>query len=68
VPASIRNDSQTDALEAEIDRALAEHGGDARATIRDLLEINAYLEAARDKALDLVSSGYILRGPQRRAQ
>ncbi len=41
-----------------VDEAIAEHGGDARAAIRSLLETVSYLEKARDRALDLVSRGY----------
>jgi hypothetical protein len=40
------------------DSHIAEHGGDARQAIRSLLEMVSYLEAARDRALALVSYGY----------
>jgi hypothetical protein len=46
------------AIAAAIDEALAEHGGDAREAIKSLLEKIAFLEAARDRALGLVSVGY----------
>jgi len=46
-------------LEREVDEAIAEHGGDARETVKALLVANAYLEAARDKALNLTSTGFI---------
>lgn len=45
-------------LSAGVDEILAEHGGDARAAIRALLEQVSYLEQARNKALVLVSYGY----------
>lgn len=45
-------------LNAAINEALAEHDGDALAAIRALLEKVAYLEAARDRIVDLVSRGY----------
>ncbi len=47
-----------DLLAAGVEEIIAEHGGDAGAAIRALLERVAYLEAARDQALDLVSYGY----------
>lgn len=37
----------------------AEHGGDARAAIRALLEQVSYLELARNRAIALASYGYI---------
>lgn len=45
-------------LAAEVDEAIAEHGGDAREAVKALLGKVAYLEAARDQALSLVSYGY----------
>lgn len=45
-------------LAERIDEIIAEHGGDALAAVRTLLERVAYLEAARDRALDMVSRGY----------
>lgn len=53
-------------LEKSIEEVIAEHGGDSREAIKALLERLAYLEAARDKALDLVSFGYA-RGKVERA-
>jgi hypothetical protein len=48
-----------DELLAEgVDEIMAEHGGDARAAIRALLQAVSYLEKARDRALVLVSYGY----------
>lgn len=40
------------------DELIAEHGGDAREAIKELLGKVAFLEAARDRALDFVSFGY----------
>ncbi|MEI9914902.1 MAG: hypothetical protein WDN29_02795 [Methylovirgula sp.] len=45
-------------IEAGVEEILAKHGGDARAAIRALLQSLSYLEAARDRALVLVSYGY----------
>lgn len=45
-------------LKEAVDELVAEHGGDAREAIKALLGKVAFLEAARDKALDLVSFGY----------
>ncbi len=47
-----------DLLDQGVDEIIAEHGGDARAAIRALLQSVSYLEAARDRALVLVSYGY----------
>ncbi len=47
-----------DLLDQGVDQIIAEHGGDARAAIRALLQSVSYLEAARDRALVLVSYGY----------
>jgi hypothetical protein len=46
-------------LETEVDQALHEHGNNAREAIKALLVANAYLEAARDEALGMVSRGFI---------
>ncbi|MDR3408907.1 MAG: hypothetical protein P4L68_10445 [Methylovirgula sp.] len=54
-PPSANDDSF---LEEGVDEIIAEHGGDARAAIRALLEAVSYLEKARDRALVLVSYGY----------
>jgi hypothetical protein len=40
------------------DEAIAEHGGNARDAVKALLGKVAYLEAARDRAVALVSYGY----------
>ncbi len=45
-------------LAAGVEEIIAEHGGDARAAVRALLELVSYLEAARNRALDLVSFGF----------
>jgi hypothetical protein len=45
-------------LEQGVGEIIAEHGGDARAAVRALLEMVSYLEKARDQALVLVSYGY----------
>ena len=55
-----------EALEAAVDEAIAECGGDMRATIRALVVANAYLEMARDEAISLVSDGYS-RGRHKRS-
>jgi hypothetical protein len=47
-----------DALESDVDEAIAEHG-DARAAVRALLVTCRYLEQMRDRALDWVSNGYV---------
>jgi hypothetical protein len=41
------------------DELIAAHGGDAREAIKELLGKVAFLEAARDRALDFVSFGYV---------
>jgi hypothetical protein len=46
------------ALDSAVEEAIAEHGGDARETIRALLVSKTFLEAARNQALDWVSFGY----------
>ena len=46
-------------LEVGVDEIIADHGGDARKAVRSLLEQVAYLEAARDRALVLVSYGFV---------
>jgi hypothetical protein len=53
------------ALDTAVDEAIAECRGDTRAAVRALLIANAYLERARDRAIDLVSCGYV-RGRLRR--
>jgi hypothetical protein len=50
--------SGVNALDSAAEEAIAEHGGDARETVKALLEKIAFLEEARDRALDLVSFGY----------
>ncbi len=58
-------------LENEVDKAIQEHGDDAHATIKALLVANAFLEAAREEALSMVSQGFIrssLKTQQRGAQ
>jgi hypothetical protein len=46
------------AWQKAIDEAIAEFG-DARAAVRALLIANCYLEAARDRASDMISRGYV---------
>ena len=41
-----------------VEEIIAEHGGDVRAAIRSLMQTVSYLEAARDRAMVLVSYGY----------
>jgi phosphate uptake regulator len=48
-----------DSLEAQVDEAIAECGGDLRETIRALVIACRYLEEARDRAVNLVSRGYV---------
>jgi hypothetical protein len=50
--------SEAEALDLAAEEAITAHGGDAREAIRALLSRIAFLEAARDRALDLVSFGY----------
>jgi hypothetical protein len=50
--------SEENALDAAVEEAIIEHGGDARQAVKALLEKIAFLEEARDRALDLVSFGY----------
>jgi hypothetical protein len=47
-----------DDLNLATEEVLAEHGGDARQTIKALLGKIAFLEVARDRVLELVSYGY----------
>ncbi|MEJ0052057.1 MAG: hypothetical protein WDN02_12765 [Methylovirgula sp.] len=42
-----------------VDATIAEHGGDAREAVKALLICNALLEQAHDRALTLVSHGYM---------
>jgi hypothetical protein len=46
------------AWQKAVDEAIAAFG-DARAAVRALLIANCYLEAARDRALDMISRGYV---------
>jgi DNA polymerase III delta prime subunit len=57
-PLEQAKEDETASLEEGIDEILAEHGGDARAAIRALLQSASCLEKARDRALVLVSYGY----------
>lgn len=41
-----------------VEEIIAEHGGDVRAAIRSLMQTVSCLEAARDRAMVLVSYGY----------
>lgn len=47
------------ALDLAAEEEINEHGGDAREAVRALLLRIAFLEAARDRALSLVSFGYV---------
>jgi hypothetical protein len=49
-PAQLADDN----LEAAVDEMIAEHG-DARAAVRALVETCRYLEAARNRAIKMVS-------------
>jgi hypothetical protein len=57
-PAEHATNDEEASLSAAADEAIAEHGGDAREAVKALLGKIAYLEAARDRALALVSYGY----------
>jgi hypothetical protein len=57
-PAEHATNDDEASLAAAADEAIAEHGGDAREAVKALLGKVAYLEAARDRALALVSFGY----------
>ncbi len=48
-----------DLLAAGVDKIITEHGGNARAAVRSLLEVVSYLEKARDRAWVLMSYGYV---------
>ncbi len=53
---AVANDD--DLLNAGVEEIITEHSGDMRAAIRALLQSISYLEAARDRAMVLVSYGY----------
>lgn len=57
-PASSAAANDDDLLAEGVEEIIREHGGDARAAIRALLEQISYLEKARDRALNMVSFGY----------
>jgi hypothetical protein len=48
-----------DGLDAAVDEAIAECGGNMRDAMRELIAACRYLEAARERALDMVSRGYV---------
>lgn len=52
-------DQEDSALEAAVDEAIAECDGDARAAVRALIVANTYLEEARNRAIEMVSRGYV---------
>jgi hypothetical protein len=47
-----------DLLNEGVEEIITEHGGDARAAIRALLQSVSYLLKARDRAIALASYGY----------
>ena len=47
-----------DLLSEGVEAIITDHGGNARAALRSLLEMVSYLEKARDRALVLVSYGH----------
>jgi hypothetical protein len=53
-------------LEAEVDKAIATCGGDARAALRATLIANAYLEAEIERLTEAISTGFA-RGRMRKA-
>lgn len=55
---AVRVEDSTE-LESEVDQAIAENGGDARETVKALLVANAHLEVARDRAIGLLSRGFV---------
>jgi hypothetical protein len=57
-PAETAAANDDDLLNAGVEEIITEHGGDARAAIRALLQSISYLEAARDCTAALVSFGY----------
>ncbi len=57
-PSPLPEEIDDAALMAAVEEAIKDHGGDAKAALKSLLVSNAFLEAARDRALDLVSTGY----------
>jgi len=57
-PSTMAEQIDEDTLEAAVDEAIAECGGDARAAVRALLVANTYLEEARNRAIEMVSVGY----------
>jgi hypothetical protein len=57
-PARKSEEIEDDLLSQGVEEILAEHGGDARAAIRALLEQISYLELARNGAVALASYGY----------
>ncbi|MEI9916491.1 MAG: hypothetical protein WDN29_12640 [Methylovirgula sp.] len=55
-----QNDLSDEAdLTSAADAMIAEHGGDAREAVKALLICNALLEQAHDRALTLISHGYM---------
>ena len=57
-PAENARANDDDLLREGVEEIIAEHGGDARAAIRALLQSISYLEAARDRASALASYGF----------
>ena len=57
-PAETTAANDDDLLNAGVEEIITEHGGDARAAIRALLQSISYPEAARDRMAALVSFGY----------
>lgn len=57
-PSTMAEQIDEDALETAVDEAIAECDGDARASVKALLVANAFLEEARNRAIEMVSVGY----------
>ena len=58
-PSTMAEQIDEDALEVAVDEAIAECNGDARAAVRALLVANTYLEETRNRAIEMVSHGYV---------
>jgi hypothetical protein len=60
---SIKSEAETAALlEAEVDEAIANCGGDVRAALRATLIANTYLEAEIERLTEAISTGFARGG------
>jgi len=57
-----QQENEADAIEADVDAAIAACGGDPRATIKALIVANAYLENQVEQLVGQASAGYIRAG------